>query len=408
MRRLILPILLTLAVPGLASPPDAARLYSVNCARCHGDQGAGDGLAHTMQRPWPRDFTQGQYKFRTTPLNTLPTLDDVTRVVRKGILKSSMPAFEKFLSSEEISAVSAYVLDISRQASGLPQGRPLHSQTFLNSAATPVRLARGKTLYAKECMSCHGSDGLGFGPEAGLNYDDHGFWIATSDLTDPLSYGGGSRTSDIFFRLKTGIPLGPMPRFGEYLTDLEMADIALYVKSLQVAPDKRAYIDRSAATRNWPAKTRGEYLTRAMSCSLCHNSYDGKGHYYANLYLAGGVAITIPGLGVYPTRNLTSHPTDGLGAWSQDEIVRVLKTGRAPDRQVEAFAMPWPFFSHLSDGDARDIAAYLKSLPPIQNRVPARQRFTLWQRLASRVRQAVDLEPGRLEYPPFNVGKRDQ
>jgi hypothetical protein len=32
--------------------------------------------------------------------------------------------------------------------------------------------------------------------------------------------------------------------------------------------------------------------------------------------------------------------------------------------------MPWPAFAGLTPADARAIAAYLKSLPPVSNKVP--------------------------------------
>ena len=80
-----------------------------------------------MQRPWPRDFTTGQYKFRSTPLETLPLLEDVEQVIAKGNLRTSMPPFEEFLSQEEIRLLAEYVLEMSREASDVPDGS---SQAF--------------------------------------------------------------------------------------------------------------------------------------------------------------------------------------------------------------------------------------------------------------------------------------
>jgi hypothetical protein len=159
------------------------------------------------------------------------------------------------------------------------------------------------------------------------------------------------------------------------------------------------------SVRSRPA-SGGEYLVRAMSCALCHNSYDKDGAYYVKPYLAGGVAITLPGTGVFPTRNITSHPADGLGEWTEEEIMRVITTGHAPDRRIEAFSMPWVYFSHLTEEDAKDIAVYVKSLKAIENRVPPRRYYPIWERLWTRMRQLVGLEHGRLEYPPYNVGSR--
>ena len=147
-------------------------------------------------------------------------------------------------------------------------------------------------------------------------------------------------------------------------------------------------------------------MVRAMSCALCHNAYDATGEYYTKPYLAGGVAITIPGLGVFPTRNITSHPEQGIGRWSEEEIARVVTTGYAPDRRIEAFSMPWVYFSHLTEADARDVAAYVKSLKAVENAVPKRTYDPIWKRLWTRLRQLTGFEPGRLEYPAGNAGSR--
>lgn len=405
-----------------AESSDAKRLYAQHCARCHADAGTGNGPAHTMQRPWPRDFTAGQYKFRSTPAGTLPLVSDVERVIAKGIPRTSMSGYDKWLTPAEIRLLAEYVLDFS-EGSGVPDGsdRAVKPPADLSDPSAVLaqvsdapnrrsfaaeRLARGKQVFAANCVSCHGGDGRGLGDLAGQLRDKDGFWTNPVDLTDALGYGGGSRAADIYRTITTGIAGSPMPIFDKLLDEKARADVAAYVESLQVAPKDRTLVKREVWNRTLTAAVRGEYLVRAMSCALCHNSYDASGAYYTRPYLAGGVAITIPGLGVFPTRNITSHPEDGLGGWTEEQIVKAITTGHAPDRRIEAFSMPWVYFSHLTDQDARDIAAYVKSLAPISNRVPDRRYDPVWKRLWTRIRQLVGLELGRLEYPPFNVGSR--
>lgn len=398
------------AQDGAAPKLTARELYAQHCARCHADGGTGDGPAHTMQRPWPRDFTTGEYKFRSTPVGTLPLLSDVERVIAKGIPRTSMSGYEKWLSPSEIRDVAEYVLAFSK-GSGVPDGsaRAVAAPADLAAARRPfaaARLARGKKAFAANCAACHGADGRGLGELAGQMRDKDGFLINPVDLTDALGYGGGSKAADIYKTITTGIAGSPMPVYGPLLDDATRADVAAYVESLQVEPAKRTLVSREAWSQVLPSKARGEYLVRAMSCALCHNSYDAAGEYYSKPYLAGGVAITIPGLGVFPTRNITSHPQDGLGQWTEEEIMRVVTTGHAPDRRIEAFSMPWVYFSHLTEEDARDVAAYVKSLKAYENRVPVRKYDPIWQRIWTRLKQLVRLEHGRLEYPAFNVGSR--
>ena len=51
-------------------------------------------------------------------------------------------------------------------------------------------------------------------------------------------------------------------------------------------------------------------------------------------------------------------------------IVRAVRTGRRPDGRELAPIMPWRSYAALTDADARDLAAYLKTLPPSPAKVP--------------------------------------
>jgi cytochrome c553 len=75
-------------------------------------------------------------------------------------------------------------------------------------------------------------------------------------------------------------------------------------------------------------------------------------------------------MGVFYGPNLTPDPETGLGTWSEAEIVTAIRTGQRPDGRMLAPVMPWMNLAALSDEDALALAAYLKSLPPVSNRVP--------------------------------------
>ena len=45
-------------------------------------------------------------------------------------------------------------------------------------------------------------------------------------------------------------------------------------------------------------------------------------------------------------------------------------TGRRPDGRILAPVMPWHAFATLTPEDAQAIAVFLKSLPPVSNKVP--------------------------------------
>lgn len=115
---------------------------------------------------------------------------------------------------------------------------------------------------------------------------------------------------------------------------------------------------------------RGQYLATVMDCGGCHTPGALTGAPDQARALTGStVGFEVPGLGVVYPPNLTPHPTSGLGSWTEAQIVTAVRTGVRPDGRRLAF-MPWPAYAHLTDEDAAAIAAYLKSLPPVDHRVP--------------------------------------
>src|SRR3990172_12629488 len=58
-------------------------VYTMSCIYCHGAKGRGDGAASIFIGPYmhprPNDFTQGIFKFRSTPSGELPMLAGLMR-----------------------------------------------------------------------------------------------------------------------------------------------------------------------------------------------------------------------------------------------------------------------------------------------------------------------------------------
>jgi cytochrome c553 len=75
--------------------------------------------------------------------------------------------------------------------------------------------------------------------------------------------------------------------------------------------------------------------------------------------------------GVSFAKNLTPDTETGLGSWSEEVFVRVMRTGRhLGDPRLLAQPMPWSDLSKLSDDDLKAIFAYLQSVKPVRNQVP--------------------------------------
>ncbi len=115
-----------------ASAPSAAAgeaIYRARCVSCHGV----DGKA---QVAGARNFTDLDYVRAAVPA-------EFYRVVTKG--KEQMPGFEKDLSDQERWDVTLYLWSFAVPASSL---------------------AKGKTVFEANCVSCHGPDGKGLIPQA--------------------------------------------------------------------------------------------------------------------------------------------------------------------------------------------------------------------------------------------------
>jgi len=117
---------------------------------------------------------------------------------------------------------------------------------------------------------------------------------------------------------------------------------------------------------------RGQYLTTIMGCNDCHTPGTFYGAPDFNRKLSGSELGWVGPWGTTYARNLTPDLATGIGGWSEDDIVKTLRTGQRADGSIVLPPMPWPMYTNLSDEDAYSIAAYLKSLPAVAHTVPTK------------------------------------
>src|ERR1041384_4807821 len=102
------------ALCGVASAQTAGKtIYDSRCVQCHGIDGRGNGAAAPVLMPRPRDFAAAQFKLRTTETGSLPTDDDLIRTITYGVPGTSMPGWQKFLSTSDIATVATYIKSFS-------------------------------------------------------------------------------------------------------------------------------------------------------------------------------------------------------------------------------------------------------------------------------------------------------
>ncbi len=114
-----------------------------------------------------------------------------------------------------------------------------------------------------------------------------------------------------------------------------------------------------AAAGATPSVERGAYLFAAAGCGGCHTDPPGKGP-----LLAGGRALETP-FGRFYGPNITPDPDTGIGGWSDEDFLRALRHGEAPDGSNLYPAFPYTSFTRMTDADILDLKDYIFTLPPV-------------------------------------------
>ena len=115
-----------------------------------------------------------------------------------------------------------------------------------------------------------------------------------------------------------------------------------------------------------PIWNRGAYLVATVGrCGDCHTPRN----FFRARDPARPLAGTSAGPGGKAVPNITPDPQTGIGKWSEEDIINLLKNGQEPDFDFVGGAMGEIVrnTSRLDDADRRAIAIYLKSLPAIRS-----------------------------------------
>lgn len=120
---------------------------------------------------------------------------------------------------------------------------------------------------------------------------------------------------------------------------------------------------------DFPAAERGRYLA-ATACLNCHTEQISEDVPDLSKAFAGGKQYTfVRGAAVNTSANLTPDAT-GLAKWTVEDIVAALKsnTEKATGREFCSTHPGGPeAFAKMLDGDLRDLAVYIHTLPPVKN-----------------------------------------
>ncbi|MEO1563738.1 MAG: cytochrome-c oxidase, cbb3-type subunit III [Pseudomonadota bacterium] len=171
-----------------------AAVFGAHCSQCHGSGAQGAvGYPNLLDDAW---LWGGD-------------IDNIFYTVNHGIRNdtdfdarySEMPVFgEDYLSDEEIASVVEYVLSISNQE---------HDAAMLSL---------GSTIFAENCTSCHGENGMGMTE------------LGSPNLTDAIWLYGGDRESLV--ETITYSRFGVMPAWGQRLPEADIRAVSVYVHAL--------------------------------------------------------------------------------------------------------------------------------------------------------------------------------
>lgn len=262
-----------------------------------------------------------------------------------------------------------------------------------------TQLEEGKRLTMLMCGTCH------YDPEtkklSGVHMKDVpgfvGKVIAKNITKDPVNGIGNYADAELAYLMRTGVARDGklMPYMQKpNLADEDLKAIIAFLRSddeLVSAsgsnPGKTKYtalgkfgISRSKPL-GWPLATIkkpapsdqiafGKYLVDNLSCYDCHSksfaSINKMQPEQSKGFMGGGNKLKDRSGKTVLSSNLTPHET-GIGTWGEADFLKAMRQGISKDNSIITY--PMPMYSELTHDEIWAIFAYLRSLPPINNKI---------------------------------------
>lgn len=267
------------------------------------------------------------------------------------------------------------------------------------AAAAQTPLERGTYLMQSivACGNCHtpqGPDGPVPGMElaGGMEIALPGFSAFAPNITpDPETGIGGWSDEEIVAAIREGrrpdgTIIGPPMPFGQYrgLSDDDARAIVAYLRSVKpvrnevqasqypfpLPPSYGPPVGAVPPPDRTDKVAYGAYLAGpAGHCVECHTPLGEAGFDYENRLGAGGLEIPGP-WGISVSANITPHPEDGIGAWTDEQIRQAITSGVRPDGNHLMPPMAFAYYANMTSEDLDAIVAYLRSLKPLPDAAP--------------------------------------
>jgi cytochrome c2 len=270
---------------------------------------------------------------------------------------------------------------------------------------TPQRIEKGRKLASMLCFSCHYNNEtqkftgrlLSEAPQFGE--------IHSANITKDSIAGIGKLTDgQLIYFIRTGIkPDGEyvppyMPKL-IHIADEDLYSIIAYLHSddNRVQPDptpapktKQSFLTKFLVTIKafkpfdypkekipLPDTTNqvawGRYITLYQyECYACHSKDFATNNYGVpekspGFFGGGNTMFQLDGSKI-STLNISPDKETGIGGWTEDDFVKAVKTGIVPNGQP-SLRYPMIPYVNLNDTELKAIYTYLKTVPPIKNKV---------------------------------------
>jgi len=261
------------------------------------------------------------------------------------------------------------------------------------TAQTPVERGRYLVEGILTCGNCHSPRGPGGVIDAARLYaggpqtwDTAEYTVKGANITPDKPTGiGGWSAADVKRALIEGkrpngrqlSPQMPYP-FYKIFTPADLDAVAAYLLQVPAVSNKvqapvykvpQMHVDVPPGAEaplpegvmKDPVK-RGFYLATIGHCMECHTPVVNGRRDLKNMLGIGGEKFEGP-FGVSVSRNITSHKTNGIGAWSDAEIKRAITQGLRKDGSKLKPPMGFAWYARMSAADIDAIVAYLRTVP---------------------------------------------
>lgn len=286
---------------------------------------------------------------------------------------------------------------------GIPKYE-VHVPNIPNVEVTTSRVAQGERIASMLCRDCHyNPETQKFTGRTLTEVPDFGI-INSRNITNDKEVGiGGYTDAQLIYFIRTGIH----PLTGQYsppympklmhISDEDLNSIIAFLRSdkpevqankTELPPSEPSFLTKflcAVAFKPYPFPEKpiplpdttnklelGKYIALyQLECYSCHSA-DFKKMDVAvpensfGFFGGGNVMLNKEGAQII-TMNITPDNETGIGSWTEEEFLNAVKYCKPP--KGPALRYPMMPYTQLTDYEVSAIYAYLKTVPPLKNKI---------------------------------------